>query len=448
MARTAIFLMFILGVVIGNLTCASNSSVDVSVDPARQTLEPLQPAIKLAHAEKQGDHLLLAGDSVSLTVIAPGASRSELFYMPVTSSDRALRLKTIEASENGRFDFQLNAPDDFNGEMWARVHYPNGEVRETERLQVARREMASAGDPVSSPTPRNEQDRTDVSPDQGAETAPTDTDESARADKFTGGRIRQAALKRGGGEMRVTVNVPAFLMTLWQDGNEIDTYYVGVGRKRYPIPIGMRTTDEIILNPDWIPPDSEWVRQSEHEPYERIPASDPDNPLGKIKIPLGDAYLLHEAQGPSDIGNLVSHGCVRVLRDDIFDMTKKIIAGRGLSISASEIEAARQNSKRRPIDLKGELPVDINYDTMVVEGGRLQIFPDVYERGANTVENLKQELEDYGVDASKLQRDVLERMLAKVADDQKFVIALASVKSGKFADGVVQPLIPRIMKDR
>ena len=61
----------------------------------------------------------------------------------------------------------------------------------------------------------------------------------------------------------------------------------------------------------------------------RIPAGDPDNPLGKIKFPLGNAYLLHEAQAKSDLGNLVSHGCVRIMRNDIFDLAKKIVAAVG-----------------------------------------------------------------------------------------------------------------------
>ena len=447
MARTLIFIAFLLGVVIGNLTCTSKSSVDVSVDRGGGNAESAaQPEIELAPAERQGDHLLLTGDLANLTVTATGASKAELFYMPVTSSDRALRLKTIENPENGKFNFQLNLPQDLNGEIWARVHYPSGEPRETNHLQIARKEPPRSNKPTPSPEPAPDQQQNQAQRGVGTEPATSDENESAREDRSTGGKIQRASLKRGAGNIRVTVNVPAFLMTLWQDGKQIDTYYVGVGREQYPIPSGMRTAEEIILNPDWIPPDSEWVRRTEHEPYERIPASDPDNPLGKIKVPLGDAYLLHEAQGPSDIGNLVSHGCVRVLRDDIFDMTKKIVAGRGLSISAGEIEAARRNSTRRAIDLNGEMQVDINYDTMVVEAGKLQIFPDVYEKEMNTVDNLKQELESYGIDASKLPREKLEEMLAKVDKDKKFVIPLNSLKSGKFEDGKTEPLIPEDVK--
>ena len=89
------------------------------------------------------------------------------------------------------------------------------------------------------------------------------------------------------------------------------------------------------------------------------------------------------------MGNLVSHGCVRILRADLFDLTKMITAARSLSISTKEIDKARKDSKRRVIDFGEKITVDINYDTMVVEGGILTIYPDVYEQKTNTVEELR-----------------------------------------------------------
>ena len=265
---------------------------------------------------------------------------------------------------------------------------------------------------------------------------------------MTNGRIERAALKAGDGNVRITVNVPAFTMTLWQGDKEIKSYYVGVGRKNYPIPVGMRSADKIILNPNWIPPDSEWVRSSDSvEPYQKITADDPLNPLGKIKIPLGQAYLLHEAQSPSDIGNLVSHGCVRVLNDDLFEITEMISRARNLSITKNEIAAARNNTERRVIDLNGDVPVDINYDSMVVEKGIFSLYPDVYERKTNTPENLRAKLESYGVDAAKLDDAMLREILGKVDGDHKFTVALADIKAGNAVkNGKIKPLTPQQAK--
>ncbi|MDQ3322547.1 MAG: L,D-transpeptidase [Acidobacteriota bacterium] len=406
-----------------------------------------KPVIEAAPIEAgEGNYKIITGDDFKLTVRASDAREVELFYQPVTAADRALRLKTLTApAENSKDNFvaDLEIPEDFNGEVWARVKYKNGETKETDRLLLAKRgesENATGGEQANS--------NTNNAANSNTANSNADTEESVRSDKLTGGRIERAALKAGDGNVKITVNVPAFTMTLWQSGREIESYYVGVGLKDFPIPIGMRDADKIILNPAWIPPDSEWVRQSSDvEPYERIPADDPLNPLGKIKIPLGDAYLLHEAQSPSDVGNLVSHGCVRVLRDDIFDLTKKIVEARNLDVSKQELEAARKNSERRVINLDGEIPVDINYDTMVVEKGVLSIYPDVYERKTNTIENLRAELANYGVDVSKIDEKTLEAMLDKVSDDEKFVVALADIKAGNaLGKGETKPLTPQQAK--
>ena len=429
--------------IIAAASCQSRSSTSVEVNASRSDTAnstAAEPRIEASPvSDGDGNYKLISGDSFRLTVHAPNASEVELFYQPVTADDRALRLSTLSTSANGAFNADMRVPEDFNGEVWGRVSYPSGEVKETSHLLLAkhieRKSQTTDANPSTSPKAG-----TDASDD---ERTSEDTDESARSDKLTGGKIVRGNLKPGDGNIRITVNVPAFTMTFWQGGKQIRTDYVGVGRKDFPIPIGMRSASEIIMNPDWIPPDSEWVRRSTNvEPYERIPADDPDNPLGKIKIPLGQAYLLHEAQSPSDIGNLVSHGCVRVLRDDLFELTRMIARARDVSITRNEIDQARKDSERRVLDLNGDIPVDINYDTMVVENGILTIYPDVYERDMNTIEKLRAELQQYDVDTSELDDATLRQMLDKVTSDEKFVVAIAEMKGGNAAAGTVEPLIP------
>jgi murein L,D-transpeptidase YcbB/YkuD len=372
-----------------------------------------------------------------------------LYYQPVTADDRALKLKTLTAPSDGMKDSfvaDLKIPEDFNGEVWARVKYLNGETKETEHLLLAKR--VEFENEMSREQTNSNQNANAANSNANAQNQNSDTNESARSDKLTNGRIERAALQAGDGNIRITVNVPAFTMTLWQNGKEIESYYVGVGKKDVPIPVGMRSADKIILNPNWIPPDSEWVRKSaDVEPYQKILADDPLNPLGKIKIPLGQAYLLHEAQSPSDIGNLVSHGCVRVLRDDLFELTEMISKARNLSISDEEIAAARKNTERRVINLNGDIPVDINYDSMVVEKGVLSIYPDVYERKTNTIENLRAKLQQFDVDTAKLEDSMLKEMLDKVNGDRKFVVALADFKTGNpLEKGKTEPLTPQQAK--
>src|SRR5207244_3938671 len=112
--------------------------------------------------------------------------------------------------------------------------------------------------------------------------------------------------------LRMTVNLPAFELTLWNDDGMVRKYKIGIGRRQFKTILGPRNASGIMWNPTWIPPDSPWVGEmTDVVPGEVIKAGDPRNPLGKIKIPLGGAYLIHETERSSDIGHLVSHGCIR-----------------------------------------------------------------------------------------------------------------------------------------
>jgi hypothetical protein len=261
--------------------------------------------------------------------------------------------------------------------------------------------------------------------------------DSARSDKFTGGKIEKTALVAGNGNLKITLNVPAFQMTLWQNGKEIKTYPVGVGLKDFPIYIGTLRASEIIWNPDWIPPASDWVDASKRvKAGEIIRASDKRNPLGKIKIPLGYNYLIHQAQGAGDLGNLVSHGCVRVLQSDLFDLTEKIVAARTLSITPKEIANAKRTKNTFIAEMDSPIPVEITYDTLVVEAGRLHIYPDIYGYRKNTVQNLRAELASNDIDESSLTDGTLEKMLAQAAAKKQFIVNIKSIAAGNaLSDG-------------
>ena len=268
-------------------------------------------------------------------------------------------------------------------------------------------------------------------------------DESARSDKLTGGRVEQAEFVAGEPDVRVTVDVPAFRLTLWQNGKEVKTYKIGVGLKAYPLTISERKASEIIWNPAWIPPDSDWVgARGGVKAGEVIKPTDPRNPLGKMKIPLGGGYLIHEAKGAGDLGNLVSHGCVRMMRRDLYDLAEKIVAARSLPVTAKQIAAAKRTKRTLVAKLDEPLVVDVNYDTQVVEGGQLHLYADVYGRGTNTPERLRAELEENGVDASSLGDAALKKLLSRATQRQKFVVSLESVAAGRaLAEGRHVPIV-------
>lgn len=255
--------------------------------------------------------------------------------------------------------------------------------------------------------------------------------DSARSDKRTGGKIAKTDLAAGADDIKITINVPAFQMTLWQNGKEVKTYPIGVGMEEYPIIIGLREAKEISWNPVWIPPSSDWIEASSKVKVgEIILPTDPRNPLGKVKIPLGYGYLIHQAKGAGDLGNLVSHGCVRVMQKDLYDLADKIVAARALDVLPEEISEAKRTKKTLTAEMEMPLSVEITYDTLVVEGGTLHIYPDVYGRKTNTVKNLRGELETSGVDTAELADATLEKMIKHAVGKKKFVVSVASLEAG------------------
>jgi len=137
-----------------------------------------------------------------------------------------------------------------------------------------------------------------------------------------------------------------------------------------------------------------------------------------------------------DLGNLVSHGCVRVLQSDLFDLTEKIVAANSLSITPKEIANAKRTKNTFIAENESPIPVEMTYDTLVIEAGRLNIYPDIYEYRKNTVQNLRAELESNGLDASQMSDETLEKMLAQATAKKRFTVSAKSIASGRaLSDG-------------
>lgn len=399
---------YIFSLLSGILFCTIVFSACQPPKPAAQ-----EPTLAVTPATKEiGQWNVLPTNGLKFVVTAPGANQVKIFYQPVTAASRHAELSTLTTSDTeGKFSLAWNPDPDFTGDVWAEATWPDGTRKKSNTLPLATEEAISLGGNIPLDSIGNS----------------AETNESARSDNLTRGKIATASLVAGDHRIWITVDVPAFRLTLWQNGNEVKTYQIGVGRLDFPLPVGERKATEIIWNPDWIPPDSKWVKDV--EPGEKIEADDPRNPLGKIKIRLGNAILIHEAAKPSDIGRLASHGCVRMLTADLFDLTEKIVAARKLPITKEQIEQAKTNTERLTVKLDPPIWVDVNYDTHVVEGGVLHLYPDVYKRNKDELGSLRATLSKNGV--AHAEDTTLKQMLERVSRTQSFVIGLADLKAGR-----------------
>ena len=77
------------------------------------------------------------------------------------------------------------------------------------------------------------------------------------------------------------------------------------------------------------------------------------------------------------------------------------LSGEPLTMEAIK-NYEKEKSETAKVELKEKIPLELRYETIVVEDGRLKIYRDVYERGTNTEENLRRVLENFDVSLDSL----------------------------------------------
>ncbi|MEP7149412.1 MAG: L,D-transpeptidase [Acidobacteriota bacterium] len=206
-------------------------------------------------------------------------------------------------------------------------------------------------------------------------------------------------------DTRIVVNAPAYRMDLFQDGKLVKSYKVGIGYPEFPLPTGLRTAKTIIFNPTWTPPDEPWVK-GDFSPGKTVEAGSKQNPLGFIKIPIGLPSLIHGGKAPSRLGNFASHGCVGLTNNLIQDFAGEISKLGGSPLTLDEIKGyEKKRAETTDYDLSNPVRVELRYETIVAEDGKLHIYRDVYEHGTNNEENLARVLQAYGLSMNDLSAD-------------------------------------------
>jgi lipoprotein-anchoring transpeptidase ErfK/SrfK len=221
-------------------------------------------------------------------------------------------------------------------------------------------------------------------------------------------------------DSRIVVNAPAYRMDVFNEGRLTKSYKIGIGYPQFPLPTGLRKARAIIFNPTWTPPDEPWVAKMKNISVgEKIAAGSKLNPLGPIKIPIGGPSLIHGGKSPAKLGTFASHGCVGLTTPQVQDFAKVLAQLGETNLTDAEMaDYARDKTQTKEIKLIKAVPVELRYETIVVEDGKLHIYRDVYDQGTNTEENLRAVLEANGVqlnDLTEAERTQVLDALAQMA---------------------------------
>ncbi len=203
-------------------------------------------------------------------------------------------------------------------------------------------------------------------------------------------------------DTRIVVNIPAFRMDVFHEGTLMKSYKIGIGYQQFPLPTGFRKAEMIIFNPTWTQPNESWASN----PGLVVPAGSKGNPLGPIKIPIGGANLIHGGKELAKIGTFASHGCVGLTNGQVKDFAKVLAEASNTELKEDTMAAFLKNRTRtQVVKLERLVPVELRYETIVIEAGQLHIYRDVYNKNTNTEENLRAVFAAQGVSFDRLSED-------------------------------------------
>ena len=221
--------------------------------------------------------------------------------------------------------------------------------------------------------------------------ADTPADDATRRDRIKANMERWRWLPRGFGTgNQLYVNLPTYRLEVIRDGETLATYKAVIGATDMPTPALSAAVRQVIVNPDWILPQS-IVRKSHLRPgvsSKYIFSSRPDgtlrvrqrpgagNPLGKVKIEFPNALAIyfHDTPSRSLFGasaRTFSHGCVRV--QDIDALARSLVG------NPERFDTALAGAKTRSLFPASAWRANIVYLTLVPDAdGTLADVGDPY----------------------------------------------------------------------
>lgn len=134
----------------------------------------------------------------------------------------------------------------------------------------------------------------------------------------------------------IVVNLPEYRMYYYPSNNKarVVTYPISIGRLDWKTPLGTTRITTKTRNPTWTPPESikrEHAARGDILPNV-VPAG-PDNPLGLYAMRLGvPGYLIHSTNKPFGVGMSVTHGCIRMLPENIEQLFPQVPVGTPVHI--------------------------------------------------------------------------------------------------------------------
>ena len=202
----------------------------------------------------------------------------------------------------------------------------------------------------------------------------------------------------------IIINIPSTKLSVYDEDELVMELPVAVGQAIYKTPTGYNEIKELIWNPWWYPPKADWAKDEEITP------PGPANPLGPVKIVLGDEIRIHGTTTPSSIGRAASHGCIRLNSKDAITLAWFLQEHLTNKSDKSYLEKYKKfPTESFYVKLDEAVPVNIIYDPIAINDGNIIIYPDYYNKISSIKEVAAWKLFAYGIDPWALNLDGLSK---------------------------------------
>ena len=165
----------------------------------------------------------------------------------------------------------------------------------------------------------------------------------------------------------VVINLAEYRLYYFPKGqNVVHTYPLGIGREGWSSPVANAQITAKTPNPGWTPPQS--IRDEHAADGDPLPAyvpPGPDNPLGPYKLTLSvPGYLIHGSNKKFGIGMRVSHGCFRMLNNNVLQLAGMTSVGTSVRIMNEPYKFGLSNNK---VYLEAHQPLDDTGESSIVD---------------------------------------------------------------------------------
>jgi lipoprotein-anchoring transpeptidase ErfK/SrfK len=233
--------------------------------------------------------------------------------------------------------------------MWIATNSPQSRcLGVTERRLILRRiGWLSAGAALIAASACNVNVNDTDQADQNA-TAQMSPEEQQRAQMREQGRAEFQ-------DLRFVVDKSEREVRVFNGDQLLRTEQVTIGESDHETPTGSWQINQVDINPEWIPPDSEWA-----EDRERKAPGDPENPMGRARLLFDPPYTIHGTDDLESLGQAASHGSIRVANEVVLQLAEMVLKAGG-AWEGDEWFRERINNRDREfqIRLENAVPIEV-----------------------------------------------------------------------------------------